>query len=516
MNNPVTRRRRTLRNGTIRIIGGVRTYIPAFVPPVSSSRGRARYASPYDTIPDASRRVRRRLNPTTVANLTTATNSQSGPYAFDDADNFSPSNLTTPQIPEATWTDTQDGPYDSLFNGVDPYDPVSMAGDPFQNEDRVFSDLDDFTIGDISIFFEDDAEDDAEDVYMHERQEPLLETLPLNGNLFIDLDYSNSVFYRNYGVHLYSSNCYNSKVQLFLLKDFELQNGVVTVIKNKFVVLSLLNVMCEDNRRRLVSTCSRCSPKSVFPYYYIQLDQVNTNLSSDDLYSCHHVHAAVSQVRCKLNFGLSHSDKHYGEKLYEFLSLKLTEPNVNLLPGAWYNEDEIRHTSSKGKLSIYFSDRFELVCTTRRLTKANRYFFYCYDCPRSTGCKHTRIIPHNELHDLGDLPDLNGNVPFNIDLIDADLNTRDQGADYNIISNLPYPFVITQDVELVQVLKERQEMGTHSWLANLPHSELSPSINQCCGQICQRIPAPTRAKRTTLFSLNGKYYINKGLFLTLL
>jgi hypothetical protein len=269
-------------------------------------------------------------------------------------------------------------------------DLVDIDNQEDRNDDQDDQDL--FTIGNISIFFEQEDEIDQEDIVSLQ-------------------DYSNTKYYRNFGAYIYSTPNYTSIMQIFLMKYFNYKDGTVTVQKNKFVIVALFNVRVSETERRLISSCTNCATSNVLPYYFLNCNEINQGeFLSSELYSCEHVFCAVSQLRYSLNFNLNEFDNNYGEKLYKFLCDQLIDNNTDLIPAQWYHEEEITYTTKKGKLSVYFSDSLELICVTKAQTKTGRQFLYCFDCPRSISCKHSRLIPNMKIYDLADLPDINGKL----------------------------------------------------------------------------------------------------------
>ena len=79
--------------------------------------------------------------------------------------------------------------------------------------------------------------------------------------------------------------------------------------------------------------------------------------------------------------------------------------------------------------------------------------------------------------------------------------------DYSIVSRLKYPFEIQDDSDLTRVFHDRLISGTLGWIEDTKESRFISPTQECCGNVCEIIPAPKRSNKCILFSINGNSYI---------
>jgi hypothetical protein len=217
---------------------------------------------------------------------------------------------------------------------------------------------------------------------------------------------ANRKYYRHYDVVVFNTPSPRECFQYFIINDYDLDAAdTIKKKKNKFVVVVLMCV----GTKALVSTCTGCNTRTLYPFYYHERTE---HLSVNDLFSCKHVYPTVSKLRFDLGLAINSAAENYDQLLYNLLCEKLIEVDYRnmLQPGNWYMKDAILHTTEKGKLSIYLTECLQLLIVSEQRTTNGRRLFHCYECPRSVGCRHTSLIANEFVHDLDDLPDLNGIV----------------------------------------------------------------------------------------------------------
>jgi hypothetical protein len=234
-------------------------------------------------------------------------------------------------------------------------------------------------------------------------------------NVKLANDNSNSNYYRNYGVHIFSTpNVYN-QVQIHLLKDFEIIQGEVKVKPNRYVVVSLLLIEHADDPDilSLVSSCTACPSRVMFPIYWVMSKGKQQLSGPQELYSCRHIYPVISSMTFKMGFRFNTQRADYKDLISRAIATHMTITTDDFQPDSWYMDTEITYNNpKKGKLSIYVTECFDLLCVSQQIKQNGTRWMHCYECPRSNGCTHTGLIPNNHFYDLNDLPDLNGIVLF--------------------------------------------------------------------------------------------------------
>jgi hypothetical protein len=312
----------------------------------------------------------------------------------------------------------------------------------------------------------------------------------------------NYLSYRAYNVSVFSTPSAVSSTQLDIIVDFKIDSQYNVVLNpKKYAVVAIQRVMV-NGTPQLVSSCTLCESKSHFSYYFVEKEINDPQASLPMFRSCRHVYPAISRLlQQSQHDGLNYNSLTFNNQVYSLLCNTLSEPDMLLVPGNWYCDDQITHTTKKGKMSLFFTESFAFILISNVKLSSGRHFLYCYDCrPRYNGCHHSREISVQKKNELGLIED--ELFPENKEQIRKSLNR---------ISKLKYPFDVGTDESLSTEILKRQFKGLEVWALEYGLDEFPRREILCCGIPASKRKAPTKSSNCVLFSSTGMYLLTKGL-----
>ena len=334
-----------------------------------------------------------------------------------------------------------------------------------------------------------------------------------------------------HNVQLFQPSRRNASLQFHYIYDFDWNPVSHQFDKKGHITVVLIFRIKTALGPRLISCCRDCedSRLSMFSVYMaFDWSTTSTDLPSMNMvFSCKHKIAVLSFLIVQ-NALHSMIDVTSSFQDIDILSLLLdTFINVDdsLPVNSFYLPEELNLLSRFGKskektgcLGIFISEAFDVLLVTIWISdRTNSPKIFCWDCPRSTSCRHSRKIHPNvlQLHPYVISQVQKGRIPLKeVDLSEEEGEDEAMGNTNGdnksstkkkygatILSKRRYPDDIRTDSQLANHISSRLQIGIPSWCnVNLNAKHFICETKRCCNADTEHFNA---WKDATLFTLNG-------------